>query len=138
VCGISACQPKSITYPDGTQRAQGHVSWTDQRRVGFWTFSYPNGAVREEGRYADGHRIGTWLQWYPNGQMRSRGERRYDPETTGGEREGPWTLWHANGQIAASGAYRAGKREGHWDYSHPDGGLDGDRTGEYHADVKLD
>lgn len=136
--GLSACAPRTITYPDGTARAEGHQSWFDQRKVGFWTFSYPNGALREQGRYEGGHRTGTWEQWFPNGERRSRGARRYHPETGASEREGMWTLWHDNGQRSAAGAYRAGKREGHWDFSHPDGGLDGDRTGEYHKDVKLD
>ena len=69
---------------------------------------------------------------------RSRGERRYHADTSSSEREGMWTLWHANGERAAVGAYVAGKREGHWDFTHADGGLDGDRTGEYHGDVRID
>jgi antitoxin component YwqK of YwqJK toxin-antitoxin module len=135
---LSSCGPKTIVYPDGTPRAQGHRSWFDEREVGFWTFTYPNGALREQGRYEDGHRVGVWEQWFPNGERRSRGARRYDPKTTAAEREGMWTLWHDNGQCSAVGVYRGGKREGHWDFSHPDGGLDGDRTGEYHDDVRID
>jgi antitoxin component YwqK of YwqJK toxin-antitoxin module len=135
---LGACRPKTLTYADGSPRAEGCVSWIDRREVGFWTFLYPNGALREQGRYEDGHRTGVWEQWFANGARRSYGERRYNRATRGSEREGMWTLWHANGQRAAAGTYRAGKREGHWDYSHPDGGLDGDRTGEYHDDVKLD
>jgi antitoxin component YwqK of YwqJK toxin-antitoxin module len=135
---VAGCGPKTLVHPDGTPRAEGPQSWFDHREVGFWTFTYPNGALREQGRYADGHRVGVWEQWFPNGERRSRGERRYHPRTTASEREGMWILWHENGQRSASGTYRAGKREGHWDFSHPDGGLDGDRTGEYHDDVKLD
>jgi hypothetical protein len=134
----AACAPKTIDYPGGTLRAEGRLSWLTHRETGYWTFNYPNGALRERGGYEDGHRVGVWEQWFPNGMPRTRGERRYDPSRRSSPREGLWTLWHENGRVMAVGPYRAGKREGHWDYSHPDGGLDGDRSGEYLDDVKID
>jgi antitoxin component YwqK of YwqJK toxin-antitoxin module len=135
---LCSCGPQTVSYADGTPRAEGARSRIDEREMGFWTFVYPNGQLREQGRYEDGRRVGVWEQWFPNGARRSRGERRFRPETSSSEREGMWTHWHPTGKRAAVGVYRAGKREGHWDFSHPDGGLDGDRTGEYHDDVKLD
>jgi antitoxin component YwqK of YwqJK toxin-antitoxin module len=135
---VTACAPRTLTYNDGTPRAEGRVNWFDHRETGFWTYNFPNGALRERGRFEDGHRVGIWEQWFPNGLVRTRGERRFDPATNASEREGLWTLWHENGRVRASGVYRDGKREGHWDFSHPDGGLDGDRSGEYHDDVRID
>jgi antitoxin component YwqK of YwqJK toxin-antitoxin module len=137
-CFPSACARQSLHYSDGTLRAEGRISWPDRREQGYWSYCYPNGAVREQGRFEDGHRVGVWEQWFPNGALRTRGLRRYHPEIGSSEREGLWRQWHENGMIAATGSYRAGKREGHWDFTHPDGGLDGDRTGEYHEDVKID
>ena len=136
LCG--SCGEKAVYYPDGVARAEGRRTWPDRREQGFWSYAYPNGVLREQGRYEDGRRVGVWEQWYPNGRPRSRGERRYHADTSSSEREGMWTLWHANGERAAVGAYVAGKREGHWDFTHADGGLDGDRTGEYHGDVRID
>ena len=54
------------------------------------------------------------------------------------EREGVWILWHENGMEAARGVFRGGLREGRWEYTNRDGGLDGVLSGEYHQDVKLD
>jgi antitoxin component YwqK of YwqJK toxin-antitoxin module len=134
----AACGVRVVDYADGVPRAEGRRTWPERREQGFWSYAYPSGVLREQGRYEDGHRVGLWEQWYPNSLPRSRGERRYHPETSSSEREGVWTLWHANGERCAVGAYVAGKREGHWDFMHSDGGLDGDRTGEYHDDVRID
>ena len=39
---------------------------------------------------------------------------------------------------AAHGAIVHGLREGQWDFSFDSGALDGNRTGEYHRDKRVD
>lgn len=118
-------------------RIEGRTERLTGRETGEWTWSYPNGTQRERGTLEDGHRVGTWSQWWSNGERRSEGRRDYDARTRTSPREGPWTFWHPNGAIAARGIYRAGRREGAWEYSLDDGRLDGDRSGLYHDDLKI-
>lgn len=138
VCVCVGCTHKKLYYPDGLKRSEGDRSWFGNVEVGLWTYWYPNGELREQGRYDNGRRAGIWTQWFPNGQKRSQGERRHDDATLGSEREGAWTHWHENGEKQSSGVYRAGKAEGHWDHGLDNGGVDGDRTGEYHDNLKID
>lgn len=124
-------------YPDGVLRSSGSVYGAQQLPDGLWKTWYPGGEPREEGRYERGRRVGVWTQWWPNGQRRSRGTRAFDEALQASPREGAWTFWHANGVRAAQGVYHKGLREGRWDVSLEDGTLDGDRSGEFHADAKI-
>lgn len=121
----------------GGPRIEGQRSRASGEDRGAWTWWYPSGAVRESGALADGRRVGTWRQWWSNGERRSEGARVPAPDGRASPREGPWTFWHPNGGIAGRGIYRAGKREGAWEYSLDDGRLDGDRSGLYHHDRKI-
>lgn len=134
----AGCSRRALYYEDGTKRSDGRVAWTSGREEGSWSYWFQNGERRESGAFRDGHRTGSWTQWYPNGQRRARGDRAWNAETGASEREGPWTFWHENGEIRARGVYRAGKREGHWEFALDDGTLDGDQVGEYHDDRKID
>ena len=133
-----ACARVVRTWPDGTKRAEGRLAWLAEVEDGFWTYWYPNGVLREQGRYDRGRRTSVWVQWFPNGQRRSEGRRSWIEATRASEREGPWIFWHENGTVRARGTFRAGAREGRWDYSLDDGGLDGLQSGDYHADRKID
>lgn len=133
-----ACGPDVLRYADGTKRCEGRTAWLSGVEDGFWTYWYPNHLVREQGRFEHGHRTGLWEQWFPDGSRRSQGERRWNEQTSASEREGLWMFWHANGTRSAVGLFRAGKREGHWDYTLNQGGFDGERTGEYSDDFKID
>lgn len=139
---LASCGPDVEYYADGVRRAEGHVSarnaTAQSRETGAWTWWYPNGERRERGTLEDGARTGTWTQWYPNGQRRSEGRRAWDAATHSSQRVGLWTFWHENGERLARGVYRTGRREGHWDYSLDNGALDGDRTGEYHDDARVE
>jgi hypothetical protein len=137
---VSACTREvTLVTRDGVLRAHGARSRFTGLETGAWTFWYPSGEPREEGAYDDdGHRTGTWTQRYPSGQQRSRGERLWNPSTLRSEREGAWFFWHASGMEASRGVYRAGLREGRWEFTNEDGSLDGVQSGEYHADQKLD
>lgn len=136
--GVACSRGVERYYADGVCRAAGREAWISRAETGEWTYWYPSGEPRESGRLSEGTRIGTWTQWWPNGQLRSRGERRFDARARGSVRVGPWTTWHANGVRESAGAYARGEREGHWDFTLDDGSLDGDRTGEYHRDAKID
>lgn len=144
VCAIGlalaplSCGQVVRTWPDGTQRAEGRIDRIAGAEEGLWTYWYPTGSLREQGRFDAGRRAGVWIQWFPNGRRRTQGERRWNAPTGASEREGAWTFWHENGVVHARGTFRAGAREGHWDYGLDDGGLDGLRTGEYHDDRKID
>ena len=133
----AACARRVAFHPGGVRRSEGRTWSIGDVEHGFWSYWYPNGALREQGRYDHGRREGIWQQWYPNGTPRSRGNRVWNADARRSERDGPWILWHDNGTRLAVGVFRGGRREGHWDYSHPDGTLDGNRSGEYHDDVLV-
>jgi hypothetical protein len=124
-------------WPSGTPRFEGAVSRLDGEREGEWSFWFPNGRMREQGRYADGRRVGVWKQWHANGQPRSEGERSAALAGDESPRTGCWRFWFENGRPEAQGVYVDERREGRWDYWLTDGELDGDRSGEYHLDQLL-
>ncbi len=137
---LAGCGRDIEYYGDGMRRADGHVANDAAltREDGAWTWWYPSGERREQGTLDHGRRAGEWTQWYPNGQRRSRGDRAWDAAAQSSPRAGAWTFWYENGVVLGHGLYRAGRREGHWDYSLDDGTLDGDRTGEYHDDLRIE
>ncbi len=124
-------------WPADTPRFEGEVSRLDGTREGLWTFWFPNGQLREQGRYAHGQRVGPWKQWHANGRARSAGARAADPARGDSPREGYWRFWFENGELESQGVFVRGLREGHWDFHLTDGELDGDRSGEYHLDQLL-
>lgn len=135
---LGACARTAARVSDGVVRAEGERSRWSGREQGEWTWWHASGEIAERGRFEDGREIGLWMQWYPSGQIRSRGERAWNPLTRRSERQGAWVLWHPSGAEAARGAYVDGRREGRWEYTNEDGTFDGDESGEYHRDVKVD
>lgn len=124
-------------YDNGVLRSRGQVDVPGGERHGEWMFQHPNGEPKERGSYEHGLRTGVWTQWYPDGQPRSRGARQPDRATASSPRHGPWIFWHENGIVAARGVYDRGSREGCWELSIVDGGLDGDHSGVHHEGVLL-
>jgi uncharacterized protein len=137
--GLAGCHKHEVRHwPTGAVRSEGRVQrWTGVRE-GLWTFYYPTGVRREEGRLEGGAKHGRWREWHSTGQPRAEGSRQYDPQTHTSPRQGQWVLYYEDGSFEARGVYRAGKREGHWDYYRHDGSLDPDLTGEYHNDQRLE
>jgi hypothetical protein len=127
---LASCERRRA-WADGTPRFEGALTPLGGERTGEWTFRYPDGSLREQGRYEDGRRVGTWRQWWPEGTLLSEGERRPAAEHPGSPREGVWSFWHRGGTLAARGAYRAGLREGEWVFHAEDGALDEQRSGLY-------
>jgi hypothetical protein len=117
-------------WPDGTARFDGAVT-IEGERDGEWSFHYPDGSLREQGRYDNGQRIGTWRQWHKDGQLISEGERRFDAGTSASERQGAWTFWYADGTVRARGLFSAGRREGPWEFFDEEGLADPEQTGSY-------
>lgn len=67
--------------------------------------------------------------YYANGQVRSRSSARPDGEA--------WVeRWHANGTKQAEGALVGGRMHGDWQFWTPDGALDAERSGIFHAGTK--
>jgi len=138
-CGLLAGCVKEVRrdWGPGTARFEGSVSRLGGEREGLWTFWFPSGELREQGRYERGLRVGHWKQWHANGATRSEGEREPLPGQQESPREGYWRFWFENGAPEAQGVFVHGLREGHWDYHLTDGELDGNRSGEYHLDQIL-
>jgi hypothetical protein len=135
---LGGCQEQvRRAWPSGSPRFEGARSRFDGEREGLWSFWFPNGKLREQGRYADGRRVGVWKQWHANGQQRSQGERSPEGDDGSSPRTGYWRFWFENGKPEAQGVFVRGDREGRWDYHLTDGELDGDRSGEYHLDKLL-
>jgi hypothetical protein len=137
LCLCACLKEVERSWPSGSPRFEGRVSRLDGSREGLWSFWFPNGTLREQGRYTGGLRSGRWKQWHANGQARSDGEREIDPVSQSSPRSGFWRFWFENGALQAQGVFVHGQREGHWDYHLTDGQLDGDRSGEYHLDQLL-
>lgn len=138
-CALLAGCLKHIerSWPSGSQRYEGAISRVDGREEGLWTFWFPNGQMREQGRFAHGLRVGRWRQWHSNGAPRSEGGRTPARDRTASLRTGYWRFWYESGALEGQGVFVDGLREGHWDYFLTDGKLDGDRSGEYHADQRI-
>lgn len=60
---------------------------------------------------------GRFEEWYPDGTLKQRG--RY----VDGKPDGRWTWWHANGQRAMEGSFRHGAHHGWWCYWDTNGML---------------
>jgi len=135
---LAACDKEEVRMgATGHVRFEGHRSRVTGREAGMWTWYFPDGSLRERGTLEDGRRVGSWTQWWSNGERRSEGLRAWDEETRTSPREGAWTFWHPNGTLASRGICRSGRREGWWEFSLDDGRLDGDKSGLYHADVRI-
>jgi hypothetical protein len=135
---LAACHKHvERNWSAGTPRYQGEISRLDGREEGVWTFWFPNGQMREQGRFERGLRVGRWRQWHANGVARCEGERTPAPDGSASLRTGYWRFWYESGELEGQGSFVAGEREGHWDYHLTDGRLDGDRSGEYHLDQRL-
>lgn len=137
--GLAACQRAEVRHwPTGAPRSEGRRARLSGLEEGLWTYYYPNGQRREEGRYEAGRRVGRWREWHSNGAPRAEGERHWLASSGASPRDGLWVLWYEEGSTEGRGVYRAGLREGHWDYFRHDGSLDHERTGEYHDDQLLE
>jgi len=120
------------------------------RKQGYWKFvapatekpGYPNGALVEEGRYANSKRVGIWRRYWPNGTVmseityqfgRPRGEYKTYYPNGKVEEQGSWDLdrntgtflrYHANGKLAQDFVFNAhGVRDGEQKYFHENGQL---------------
>ncbi|HZI15463.1 MAG TPA: hypothetical protein VE153_34140, partial [Myxococcus sp.] len=75
-------------YPDGRPRWEKVTEADGHQRYRAW---YPDGTLREEGRYREGAPDGLWRGFAPNGTPVWEG--RFD----GGNRVGVWQAWYEDG-----------------------------------------
>ena len=54
-----------------------------------------------------------------------------------GRRSGPAQRFFANGAKQSEGIYAAGLMEGAWQFWNADGSIDAERTGTYHAGLRI-
>ncbi len=121
------------------------------RKQGYWRFvapatekpGYPDGALVEEGRYANSKRIGTWRRYWPNGKVMS--EITYKM----GRPKGEYTTYYPSGKVEESGSWDLDRNTGRFQRYHPNGKLaqdfvfneNGQRDGEqkyYHENGQLE
>ncbi len=82
-------------------------------RHGVWEFWWPNGNMKERGKYSFGWKEGRWTSWWPNGVKQSEG-------------------YYADGDNASE----EGRRQGWWDDWKEDGKPDQHKSGNYHHGFK--
>ena len=59
---LAACQRADVRHwPTGALRSEGRRARISGLEEGLWTYYYPNGQRREEGRYEAGRRVGGGL-----------------------------------------------------------------------------
>lgn len=120
------------------------------RKQGYWRFvapatdkpGYTDGALVEEGSYANSKRIGTWRRYWPNGKLmseisyqmgRPKGDYRTFYPSGNVEEQGSWDLdrntgkfqrYHPNGKLAQDFVFNSnGQRDGEQKYYHDNGEL---------------
>lgn len=90
---------------------------TEDLEDGYYTNSYPNGALQVEGNVVGGKRSGLWKSYHPAGNVQS--ENNY----VNGMLDGKTVVYYANGQIMYIGYYSNDKSDGQWLYFSEDGVL---------------
>ena len=93
------------------------------RKQGYWRFvapeaekpGYPDGALVEEGRYANSKRVGVWRRYWPNGNVMS--EITYQM----GRPRGEYTIFYPNGKVEESGSWDLDRNTGSFQRYHPNG-----------------
>jgi antitoxin component YwqK of YwqJK toxin-antitoxin module len=97
-----------------------HGPWRD------WT---PDGAILQEGEYAEGVKHGDWTTYHPKGgRVATRGHY------VNGQLHGDFESWHASGSRAETTTYENGTANGLASTWHPNGQLA--RRGEWAAGAK--
>lgn len=89
---------------------------------GHFVFRHSNGAVKQEGAYAEGNKTGLWTAYSEKGAKWWQGSFDEDRKT------GDWIIWHPSGGVATRGRYLDGERVGTWELFDPDGNAKGVET----------
>lgn len=108
---LTACGRVEARWPDGTPRHAGRLDLHGERH-GEWVFHYPDGSLRERGRYDHGRRTGLWRQWHRGGELASEGERSWDEAIHASRRVGPWSFWDPDGTLRARRTYGVHPEDG--------------------------
>ena len=85
-------------------------------RHGFYKTWYRGGKVlKGQYTYEGGIRNGDYSLFYPNGQLRETGKYRF------GIKHGRWVSYHRNGNLHMEGEYQDGKKSGDFIVTSPSG-----------------
>ncbi|GDY14249.1 hypothetical protein LBMAG53_31270 [Planctomycetota bacterium] len=104
----------TYTYPDGAKKASG--SFANDVQEGPWTWWWPDGVtVKHQGAYHSGQRTGSWRHFHANGKPASSGSYRLDRQ------DGTWTYFTTDGRPFATGGFDLGVKQGPWQWWHPTG-----------------
>ena len=96
----------AIVYQDGYLIEKGPVD-SIRRKQKEWTEYHLSGEFKAKGQYLDDKRIGEWTFYYPNKKIEQKG--KYDKK---GHAQGEWKWYHENGNLLRDENYVNGKREG--------------------------
>lgn len=103
----------SIEYSDtGAVIARGN--YIDGYKEGKWEYIIND--HREEGSYFEGFRNGLWKYFYL-----SNNQLRFEGAFENGQPNGIHTYYYDNGQVKRRGEYKAGIKEGIWEFFEKDG-----------------
>ncbi len=85
--------------------------YVDDKRVGEWTFYYPNKKIEQKGKYdKKGRAQGNWKWYYDSGALLK--EENY----INGKLDGEMQEFTEDGKIVTKGLYEEGNKEGPWYY----------------------
>lgn len=73
------------------------------QKEGNWKSYYPNGNLKDSGRYKKATKDGYWVSWYENGTLESKGTYYFNSQ------EGEWHYFHENGQPSTIETYKNNK-----------------------------
>ena len=112
-------------YKEDTTRVARIFTIADSVLNGRYRSYRFNGKLEEDGNMDAGESTGHWTYYFPNGQMKREG--RYRVETLGkayrmSEPIGTWRHWHENGKLRLIQEYTDdSRRTGLWIYYHDNG-----------------
>jgi len=94
------------TFHDDKGRKTSEITFRNGDRTGPFKDYFPDGKLKEEGRYVDGEYDGTIKTYFADGTL------RVSSVWNAGRRDGVYEDFHPNGKRYERTEYRRGKREG--------------------------
>lgn len=138
--GRNLADPRTV-YRDAKGRKVAAGLRKHDKPHGEWTYYFPGGAVRAQGRYLDGLPDGRWVFYFRTGQVQRRedyklgvpdgtvmrgwpnGQEQLVGQVEQGVRVGLWRTWYENGQTESAGEFHEDRQDGEWRYWDEQGHL---------------
>ena len=118
---VTVCAQQTTTkYDDGAIRSEGLLE--GDKKIGKWTFFYPDGTISSEEDYVGGQLDGIVLNYDFSGNLIAR-----ENWSSGVLNDSSW--YFKEGSLWRKGVYSGGVYEGTWLYYFPNGNIE--QVGEY-------